>query len=302
MTDWEQPAAVHLNGGSRAAGPLAAADNFSSDEGWAVASGMGLVSLGFLKAAIRRSAAFICVMTIVGFAIGIGIHKEFPSPYQASTTLLLTDGPYEDGINSAQDDQTLAQTNTVAELAMHKLGVQQSASSFMKAYQITVESQRVLLLTFSATSASQAVRGANAVAAALLQFRAGMLDDEQEQVFAAQQQQVGLAQRHIASLNAQISQLSAQPGSSGPQSQLSSLRAQRTNAIGTLASLQQALNNDKSATQPATVAAIKGSKALDAAAPMPRSRFKSVLLYPLAGAHRGSSPGHRYRMVPGHRV
>jgi capsular polysaccharide biosynthesis protein len=297
MTDWEASAAAHLNGGDSALGRLAAADNFSADnfsadnfradDGWPAASGMGLVSLGFLKAAIRRSAAFICVMTVVGFIVGVGADKAFPAPYHASTTLVLTDGPYEDGINSAQDDQNLIQTSNVAVLAMRKLGVRQSVSSFLKAYEMTVESPRVLLVTFGAKSASQAVRGANAVAAAFLQFRASMLEEQQEEVFAAQQQQVGVAQQQVSSIDAQISEVSAEPASSAHRAQLSGLRAQRTNATENLAVIQQGVSADKVTVQPATAAAIKGSKALDAATPLPRSRVKSVLLYPLAGLIAG---------------
>jgi capsular polysaccharide biosynthesis protein len=292
MTDWEPWAATRLNGGDSTPGRLAAADNFdvdnfSADESWAVASGLSLVSLGFLKAAIRRSAAFICVMTVVGFVVGTGADKAFPPPYHAATTLVLTDGPYEDGINSAQDDQNLVQTTNVAALAMRKLGVRQSVSSFLKAYEITVESPRVLLLTFGARSASQAIRGANAVAGAFLQFRAGMLAEQQEEVSAAQQQQVGLAQQQVHSIDAQISQVSAQQASSRQRSLLSSLRAQRTNATENLAVIQQAVSADKVTVESATVAAVKGSKALDAATPLPRSRVKSVVLYPLAGLIAG---------------
>jgi hypothetical protein len=317
MTDWEPWGAAHLNGGDSAPGRVAAAENFgtsnfgtgnfgtgnfgtgnfgtgnfstgnfSTDESWAVASGMSLVSLEFLKAAIRRSAAFICVMTVVGFVVGTGADKAFPAPYHAATTLVLTDGPYEDGINSAQDDQNLVQTSNVAVLAMRKLGVRQSVGSFLKAYEITVESPRVLLLTFGARSASQAIRGANAVAGAFLQFRASMLAEQQEEVVTAQQQQVGLAQQQVHSIDAQISEVSAQPASSGQSSQLSSLRAQRTNATENLAVIQQAVSADKVTVEPATAAAIKGSKALDAATPLPRSKVKSVALFPLAGLIAG---------------
>ena len=297
MNDWEPWATAHLNGGDSAPAQLSGADtfgagnfgagNFGADESWTIASGLSLVSLGFLKAAIRRSAAFICVMTVVGFVVGTGADEAFPPPYHASTTLVLTDGPYEDGINSAQDDQNLVQTSNVAALAMRKLGVRQSVSSFLKAYEITVESPRVLLLTFSARSASQAIRGANAVAGAFLQFRASMLAEQQDEVLAAQQQQVGLAQQQVHSIDAQISEVSAQAASPSQRSQLSSLRAQRINATENLAVIQQAVSAGKATVEPATAAAIKGSRALDAASALPRSRVKSVLLYPLAGLIAG---------------
>lgn len=283
MTDGEHPAAPHVKGGDAAAGSVDGADALNTDGGWAADSGPDLVSLGFLKAAIRRSATFCCVMAIVGLVIGIGLYKAFPASYQASTTLVLTEGPYENGINSAQDDQALGQTRTVATQAMRELGDQHSVSSFLRAYQVTVESEQVLVVTFAAESASQAVRGANAVAAALLQFRAGLLDQEVTQVLASLTQQVAQAQQQAGSIAAQLRQVQASPNSPERQARLSSLHSQATAAAENLAGLQQALNSDEATARPQTTAAIRGSKAIEATEPLPRSRLKPLLLYSIAG-------------------
>jgi len=284
VTDREIAVTPYLNGNADLASrPGSYNDDLPAAGDWAADPAAGLVSFAFLKAAIRRSAAFCCIMTIAGLLIGGILYVALPAPYQAAATLLLRDGPYENGEGSATDDQAIAQSNTLANLAMQRLGLRESASSFVKSYAVTVDSQQVLLVTFTAKSASAAVAGANAVAQELLRFRAGLLIQQQNQVFAALNQQVSQAEAKITSLNTQISQALAQPASPLQQSQLHHLHVQLTNAKGTLTALQQAVTTTQSTIQPATTAAIEGSRVLDAASTLPRSHLKRILIYPVAG-------------------
>lgn len=284
MTDREIAVTPYLNANPGLAGrPPAYDDDLPAGEDWSADNSASLVSAAFLKAAIRRSALFCCLMTFVGLLIGGGLYVALPAPYQASATLLLTDGPYENGQGSATDDQAIAQSRTVASLAMQRLGLRESVNSFLKAYEITVDSQRVLVVTFTAPSAKAAVNGANAVGAELLRFRAGLLEQQQQQEFSALEQQVNQARQKLKSIKAQISQVLVQPASPARQLQLHSLQAERSTANAALTSLQQAVITEDATVEPATTAAINGSHALDAAAPLPRAHLKRVLIYPVAG-------------------
>ncbi len=266
-------------------------DDFTADEDWPADAAMGLVSLAFLKAAIRRSALFCCIMTIIGFLLGCGISVIFPAPFKASTSLLVTYGPYESATSGPNDDQAIAQTRAVATLVMHELGPQQSVNKLLAAYTVTVVSSRVLLITFSAQSASQAITGAKAVATAFLQFRARLLGQEQQQVFASLEHQVSKETRVLSSIKARISQVSAQRASPTQQSQLSGLRAERTHATATLTNLQQTVSGNEAAVEPATAAAIKDTQVLDAAALLPRSHLRHLVLYPGLGLIGGLAVG-----------
>ena len=275
-----------MNGGNRQPGQLGtyeSYDELAADDDWPVDAATGLVSVAFLKAAIRRSALFCFIMTIVGFLIGCGIYVRFPAPYKASTSVFLTYGPYENGASASSDNQAIAQTRTVATLALHRLGIRQDAGSFAGAYTVAIVSNRVLLITFTARSASQALSGANAVAAAFLLFRAGELQRAQEQVFASLDQQISQAKQRLGSIKTQIRQVSAQPSSSVQQSRLNGLQEQLNSATTTVTNLQQAVNANEATSQPATTAAIKGSQVLDGAALLPRSHLRHLLLYPGAG-------------------
>jgi hypothetical protein len=287
VSNSDLPATPFLNGTPSLAGPSGNYDDFTTAGDFGADSPTGLVSAAVMKAAIRRSAMFCFVMTIVGLIIGGGLYEKFPAPYQASTSVLLTDGPYENGLPAAGDDQAFAQTRTVAVAAMRELGLSGNVNTFLTKYEVTVESQRVLLVTFSASSAQQAMAGANAVAAQLLRFRATLLRQEQQQVFAALDQQVSQAKQKTKSINTQISQALTKPASPARTARVHNLQAQLRTANASLSSLQQTVSTDLVTVEPATAAAIKGSRLLYPAAPLSRSHLKRILEFPLAGLIAG---------------
>jgi capsular polysaccharide biosynthesis protein len=293
VTEKDQTVIPPLNGGggNGLSGRLEAFDGFTGAEDRPAEFAPGLVSFGFIKAAIRRGAWFWRVTAIIGFLAGFGMYVATPHAYQASTSLLLTTGPYEEIYTAAADDQAIAQSHAVATLAMHKLGMAQSVDSFLGAYKVTILTNRVLLITASAPSSTQAEHRASAVAAAYLQFRANELETEQELMLGSINQQINQVTQNVKSITTQISQLSAQPSSPAQQSQLSNLRAERSQATTTLTNLESTLNGDRTTTTPATTAAAKGSVVLDAAAPLPHSRLKPLLLYAVIGLIVGLALG-----------
>jgi len=252
-----------------------------------------LVSLGFLAAALRRSAWLWCVAAVAGLLVGSLAYVATRDPYQASTTLLLTLDPSQNVTAQAADDeyqadnQAMTQSRTVAALAIRKLGLQQSVSSFLSSYSATSVSDRVLVITDSAPSSDQAVLRADAVAAAFLQFRAAELLEEQKLTLSSFDQQIAQTRQDISSLDQQISRLSAGPVSAAQQSKLSSLQTERSQATSTLAGLNGAVFSYQTTTQPAIAAEAKGDVVLDGAVALPYSQPKHLLLYALIGAFIG---------------
>ena len=106
-------------------------------ESAAAAGTAGLVSLGFIKAALRRSAWLWCATAVVGLLIGSGLYLHYPPAYHAQTTVLLVDGPNEDPAVQAPTDQNLAQSQAVAGRVVKQLGLQQSVASFQAAYTVS---------------------------------------------------------------------------------------------------------------------------------------------------------------------
>ncbi len=290
MTGRDQTAIFSLNGDNGKPDQLGVYGDFVATENESADAVPGLVSLGFIKAAVRRSALFLFVMSVVGLFLGCGTYLASPQEYQASASLLLTLSPYEDTQTAPVNDQAMAETRAVAGLAVHELGLQQSVSSFLSTYTVTPITDRLLTVTASAPSANQAVLRANAVANAFLKFRADEMEGEQNLVLGSLNQQINQAKQLISSIGAQISQVSSQPTSPTQQSQISSLRAEQTNATATLTTLQQAVTNNQTTTQPAMTAALKGSEILSVAA-VPHSRLKPLLSDAAVGLIAGFALG-----------
>ena len=246
--------------------------------------GIGLVSLGFIMAAIRRSARFCVAMAAAGMLIGAAVYLSSPPAYQATTTLFLNVGPEAQPGTAVADDQEIIQSRTVAGLALRKLGLRESVDSFVGSYTATPLTDRVIVITVNAPSSSEAVSQANALATEFLQYHANQLQTQQQLLFRSLDLQVAQARQQIASLDQQIRRLSAQPASPARQAQLTRLRAQRDSAVAAMTALEQSNNSNKATTQANTAAQIKQSQVLDAAAPIPpHGRLKHLVLYAVIG-------------------
>jgi hypothetical protein len=233
-----------------------------------------LVSLGFFMAALRRSKWFWRTTAVVGLVVGCGLYLRTPHTYQASTTLLLTVGPESQPGQAILEDQALAESRTMAGLTLHKLGLQESVSSFLASYTVTPLTDRVLQIMANAPSSSEAVSHASALATEYLTFRADQLRAEQQLQFTAFDQQVAQGKQHLASVSKQLSQLPAK------SPQRTRLVAQRAEAAADLATLEQQVSASKATTEVSTASMIGGSAVLDPASPVkPPSRVKHLLLY-----------------------
>jgi len=267
-------------------------EDFTADDDRPADFATGLVSLEFIKAAIRRSARFWCAMAVVGFVIGLGVYVAAPPPYQASTTLVLNDiVPGAQPGTAILDDQAVAQSRMVAALAVHKLGLRQSVGSFLAAYTATVVSPSLLRITVNATSSNDAVSRANAVARAYLQFRTDQLETQQQLLLTSLDQDINRAEQSVQSIRKQISQLQAQPASPRQQTRLISLHAALNQATTDLTALKQNTASTRATTQANTATQIKKSGVLDPAAPVPHPRLKPLFFHGAFGLIAGLALG-----------
>jgi capsular polysaccharide biosynthesis protein len=263
-------------------------DDFTAADDVPADFSASLVSLGFIKAAIRRSARLLIIMAVGGFLIGSAAYLESPHAAQATTTLILTVGPEAVPGTAIQDDVAIAQSRAVAGLVVRKLGLAQSVDGFLGSYTATPVTDRVLLITVNAPSNNDAVTWASTLATEFLRYRAEQLNVAQQKMFAALNQQVSQAKTQVNSIRDQIRQVSAQPRSPAQQGTLTKLRAQLTQANGTLFALVQNVNSTRASTQETTASEVNGSGVLDAAAPVPPpSKLKHLILYAAIGLFAG---------------
>jgi capsular polysaccharide biosynthesis protein len=245
----------------------------------------GLVNLRFIKAAIWRSAWFVSILAAVGLIGGYAYFVKYPRSYQAAASVLITLTPSEDPLTTSSNNQAIAQTSPVAALAMHQLGLSQSASSFLHTYSVVSITSRLLTVTASGSSADQAALRASAVANAFLTVRANEMRAQQSFVAASINQQIAQANQQVDSIDAQIAQLS-----SAQQSQLGTLRTERTGAANTLSNLQQAAAYNQSTTLPTLTAALKNSQVLGVT-PLPFRKKKILITYLAIGLIAGLAVG-----------
>jgi capsular polysaccharide biosynthesis protein len=292
MNDNERTFMLSLNRNSDPPGRFWADDAVAAVDDDPVDFNAGLASLGFIRAAIRRSARFLAVMAVVGLLIGAAVYVATPHSAQASTTLLLTVGPESVPGTAIQDDVAIAQSRTVAGRVVHKLNLPQSVSSFLGSYTVTPVTDRVLLITVNAPSSNEAVSWANAVAAEFLRYRAQQLDAAQQQVLIALNQQIDQARQHVNTLKSQVSRLSAHSRPPAQQGTITRLRTQLSQAESALIALVQNNNSTAAGTRETTASQIRGSGVLDRAAPIPpRSKLKHMILYAAIGLVGGLALG-----------
>ena len=264
MNDTDQTAALTLSESEDQPGhlwdfgePITDEDRSASD------LATGLTSLGFIRAALRRGAWLWCATAVVGMVVGFGALTALPPAYQASTSVLLANNPFEIAGDAALDDAAITQSRTVAADALRQLGLRQSAASFVGDYTVAILTNRVLLITAKATSNELAIREANALAAAFLTFQAHLLQTQERLVNVAVQQQVNLAQQRISLISGQISKQSA--ATPTQKAKLNNLIKERGLDVSALTALKQANLTNQANTRVNTTKVVQGSKILDQA-------------------------------------
>ncbi len=271
-----------LNGDGLLDGQWSYDDVWASEAQPAHAADSGLVGLHSMLAALGRTVRLWAAATVAGLLIGLAVFVGFPPPHQASASLFITHGPYSYAPTAITDDEVVAQSQTVAALAMHRLGLRGNVSSFDASYTVTPLSDRVLQITATARTASAAVKAANAVAAAYLAFRARQLQAVQALELQSLAHQIGQLTNQINARSALIRSLSSRHASAAGGNSLTALRAEQADATTELTTLRAAASATRAST--ATTAAVGGSQILDTASATAQSRLKSLLIYAGTGA------------------
>jgi capsular polysaccharide biosynthesis protein len=259
-------------------------DDFAAADEGPADFNAGLTSMGFIRASIRRGRRWWCLTAAIGFLVGLGMYVTAPPAYQASTSLLLTNGPEPQPGSAVTDAQSIAQSRPVAGLALKKLGLRESVGTFLGSYTAAPVTDRIMSITVNAPSSEEAVARAAVLAGAFLQYRADQLKAQQSKLFQSLKQQVNQAREHLNSINGQMHNLLlTQPPSPARQAKLTSLGVQRTDATSTLNELQTSTSGTIASTKELTASQITGSQVLNQAAGLPRSRLKHLILYPAVG-------------------
>jgi capsular polysaccharide biosynthesis protein len=232
----------------------------------------GLTSLRFVGAAIRRRAWLAGMVVLLGLVVTAAIYVAAPPPYQASTSIFITNNPLLDPNVQMQGNVTIAQGAEVAAGAKRSLKLRQPLSSFMRTYSVTLSSDRMLVITTSAPSTAAAVRRANALAQAFLRFR-------MQELYIQQKAGVRALHSEIASAQAKIFVLQSAFNKIRPSESKRDMAKELEKHNAALGALVYDLNN-----YPVTTTSmIKGTSIMDYAAPIPPSRKHLLAIFGAAG-------------------
>jgi len=290
--DRDEVAVAAESGNSSAPERTGAGDDYAPAEESSAAEvatylSAGLARLPGISAALKRRAWVWCLAALAGLVIGTGLYLVHPPAAKATASVLITNDPNEDAGSAVLNAVAMAQTNAVAGLAVRRLGLAESPSSFKAASTVTFVSDRVLLITVSAPSPGAAAARANAMARAFLQFRAEQLKSQQQLTLEGLDLQIIQAKQRAASIAQRIAATSAQPPSPARQAELNTLQAQQREAASALTGLEQATANYQVTSQATAASMIEGSEVLDAAVALPRSHLKYPMLYAVGGLIAG---------------
>jgi capsular polysaccharide biosynthesis protein len=252
----------------------------------------GLVSLGFLGAALRRGTRLCCVLALIGLVAGAAWYAKSPPSYKATASVLLADSPNQDPAVEVQTDQALAQSVPVAAAVVHQLRLPQSPTSFAGTYTITVVTDQVLTITATAGTSQAAVERAAALATQFLKFRAQYEQTQQQDTDAQLDQQVTQAERRLSAVTSQISQLTSLTTlTSDQQAKLRTLQTEKTAATNALSEVRQYTTQTAAGTQTITREMVQGSEVLNAATAIKHSSKKTAVLDAIIGLVSGLALG-----------
>jgi hypothetical protein len=228
----------------------------------------GVVSLGYIGAAIKRKKKVWLLTTALGVLVAGALFSTHHAKYTDTTTVLLALDPSLDAATAIQTDAILAVDQTMAQEAMQKLGLHETVPEFLKTYSVAVSTTTNDLLTFTATgaSATAAYNEANTLATTFLQYRAQTELEKESANTAAQNQQVTQAQQAVNSLSSRIRELKAN-GALSTDSNVTRLQTELTNAQTLLTSLQQNVASTEATQRSTTAGLIASSNVLDTGIP-----------------------------------
>jgi capsular polysaccharide biosynthesis protein len=130
-----------------------------------------LVTLRFLRDAVRRHVRIWLVLAIVGLAGGIASYVALPAAPVSSARLLITTREGEDPTKAMATEVTLATTRTVAGRTIALLNLPQTPDALLKQYTATALTDRVMEIRAGAKTSQEATRLATIVAQTFLIFR-----------------------------------------------------------------------------------------------------------------------------------
>jgi len=251
---------------------------------------VGLVNLGFIRAALRRRVRLWVGLAVVGLLVGLGVLTSLPPAQKAATTVLLYSPAGAPPGQAIADDQSLIQSRMMAAQVVRKLGLDITPATFVSHYTAAATTNEVMTITVTAASSAEAVREANGLASGFLALQKQLLGSQNALTNQSYQAQITAQQSIVSSTARKLTALRAStPG--GKSSQITSVQSDYNQQNNDLIALKQQVATSEAQNQTANAAVITGSYVLDPAAPVKASKKRELALYAGGGLVGGLALG-----------
>jgi uncharacterized protein involved in exopolysaccharide biosynthesis len=246
-----------------------------------------LVSLHFIRTALRRRLLVCVLAALLGLAAAGTFLVAFPLPHQARATLVLAYDPEVDPSRAMATNVSLLQTRTVAVQVIDELDLNMLPEDFLKSFLVNAESSELMTLTLSAPTDAEAVRQLQGLTDVYLRFRADQISQQSRNFTNGLRLRIQQLQAEVKELNPQIERLRPQVTNETARTRLDDLITQRNSANSRIETLQQQVED---ATLRNT-SVIASSRVVDPPAALPGLAKRTMALILASGLIGGTALG-----------
>jgi capsular polysaccharide biosynthesis protein len=252
-----------------------------------------LVSLHFIRTALRRRMLVCILCAVLGLAGAGSFMLVFSLPHQASASLMLTHDPELDATSAMETNLSLLDSRTVAARATQELGLTMAPEDFRRSVRVEQLSSELLSLTLTADTDAEAVRRLDVLTRVYLDFRAEQLTLQSQVLIDGLRERITQLRVQVADLTRQINRLTRQLNrlSDGDSTDGASRLG---DAIAERANLQQRIDTLQQAVEDATLrnsAVVESSRVLDPPAADRELAKRNVVLGLASGLVGGAALG-----------
>lgn len=244
-----------------------------------------LVTLHFLRDALRRSRWLCVACALAGALLGATAVLLLPAPSSGTVSLLLAHDPDVDPALAMENDLSLMKTRAVADAVLDELDLELTSYDFLQTVTTVSSSSTILVVTVEGDADVPGATRAAVLADTYLDFRAAQMESQTTALTENYRDRVAALDDQVAELTRRYDLLV----SAGPagQSEATDLLTQRSRLIAEIGSMQQMIES-ASLESRATVAA---SHVLDPASELPTSTVRRLALGTASGVLGGAGVG-----------
>ena len=242
------------------------------DNGSAAVASPSLVSLHFLRSALRRRWKVWVSIAVACMLLGAAWNVVVPAKGVGTVTLLLSHDPATDATTAMETDISLLRTRTVAQSVIDDLGLPVTTEELQATITATDVTPTVLVIDVAAPDDASALTRVRALSKAYLAFRGTQLESQSNALIDGYQEQIDGLKKQASDLTQKYNALSA----AGPERQSEATEAltERSSVGAEIGRLQQLVED----TALQSHAIVEASHELDPPSTVPRSTLRRLVL------------------------